>query len=450
VRRIVRAAREKRKEGFLVRKLLLLVLALAMVLTQATALAEPVQVTMLKSAGGNDSNIELWRDLATQFEQWTGGKYTLSMEEIPGVAVDVRTKLKMLNAANNLPAIVTDMGAEPAFAELLMTNNRLIDLKPSFDADADWQKTVFESSVAFNTRDGKMYSSPATATSYVGVYYNKELFKNAGIEKFPETWDEFWDACEKIKATGVAPLSLHTTETGWCTMLLATAYASQHSEEGAAFLNQNFPTDYNNPEMLDMAEFIRKLFNYTTSDAIGGTYSLAANNFCAGKTAMIANGPWMSDSLYDTQYAPEGFAEKVGYVPFPGNTMLTDQGELYGYGVSADVSEEQQQGAIEFIKFLARPEVINQFTMATGEMSHLVSLPDEMFEKLTPIMKEYAAAVEKTKRTAPRYQAKWDSVVQTEVIEQELPNLAQDIITPQQFVDKLTEGAQRYASEVGG
>jgi raffinose/stachyose/melibiose transport system substrate-binding protein len=165
---------------------------------------------------------------------------------------------------------------------------------------------------------------------------------------------------------------------------------------------------------------------------------------------MIANGPWMSDSLYDPQYAPEGFAEKVGYVPFPGNTMLTDLGELYGYGVSTDVSEEQQLGAIEFIKFMARPEVINQFTMATGDMSHLVSLPDEMFEKLTPIMKEYAAAVEKTENTVPRYQARWDSVVQTEVIEQELPNLAQDIITPQQFVDKLTEGAQRYAAEVAG
>ncbi len=432
------------------RKVLLWVLVLAMALIQTSALAEPVQVTMLKSAGGNDSNIELWRDLATQFEAWTNGKYTLSMEEIPGVAVDVRTKLKMLNAANNLPAIVTDMGAEPAFAELLMTNNRLIDLKPSFDADPEWQKTAFETSVTYNTRDGKMYSSPATATSYVGVYYNKELFKAAGVDKFPETWDAFWDACEKIKATGVAPLSLHTTETGWCTMLLATAYASQHSEEGAAFLSQNFPTDFNNPAMLDMAEFIRKLFNYTTSDAIGGTYSLAANNFCAGKTAMIANGPWMSESLYDTQYAPEGFAEKVGYAPFPGNTMLTDLGEQYGYGVAVDVSEEQQKGAIEFIKFLARPEVINQFTMVTGDMSHLVKLPDEMFEKLSPVMKEYADAVQKTERTVPRYQARWDSVVQTEVVEQELPNLAQDIITPQQFVDKLTEGAQRYAAEAAG
>jgi raffinose/stachyose/melibiose transport system substrate-binding protein len=195
--------RVKRKGVFHVRKVLMWVLVLAMALTATSALAEPIKVTMLKSAGGNDSNIELWRDLAVQFEEWTGGKYTLSMEEIPGVAVDVRTKLKMLNAANNLPALVTDMGAEPAFAELLMTNGRLVDLKPSFDADADWQKTVFESSVAYNTRDGKMYASPATATSYVGIYYNKEYFKQAGVEKFPETWDEFWDACEKIKATEI-------------------------------------------------------------------------------------------------------------------------------------------------------------------------------------------------------------------------------------------------------
>lgn len=434
------------------RKVVSLIISVLLLFTLVPASADqtPVAVTMLKSAGGNDSNIELWRDLAVQFEEWTGGKYTLSMEEIPGVAVDVRTKLKMLNAANNLPSLVTDMGAEPAFAELLMANNRLMDLKPYFDADPEWQKVAFESSVAYNTRDGKMYSSPAVMTSYVGIYYNKEIFENAGISEFPTNWDDFFDACEKIKATGVAPLSLHTTETGWCTMLMATAYTATESEAGAAFLRQNFPSDFNNPEMVDMAKFIRELFNYTTSDAIGGSYPLAANNFCAGKTAMIANGPWMSDSLYDTQYAPEGFADKVGYVPFPGDLMLSDEGEVFGYGVSNDVSEEEQLATVEFIKFLARPEVINQFTMVTGDMSHLVDLPEELFDQLSPVLQEYALAVEKTTQTAPRYQAKWDSVVQTEVIEQELPNLVQDIITAEQFIEKMTEGAQRYLSEISG
>ncbi|MDR1174671.1 MAG: extracellular solute-binding protein, partial [Treponema sp.] len=55
-------------------------------------------------------------------------------------------------------------------------------------------------SVAFNTWNGKMYSAPASTAPYVGIYYNKEHFTQAGISRFPETWDEFWTACDKLKA----------------------------------------------------------------------------------------------------------------------------------------------------------------------------------------------------------------------------------------------------------
>jgi len=433
------------------RKYFSILIAAVLLCTFAGAAADPIQVTMLKSAGGNDTNIELWRHLVEEFEEWTDGKYTLALEEIPGVAVDVRTKLKMLNAANHLPALVSDLSAEPAFADLLISNDRLLDMSEAFAADEQWKSTAFETSIAFNTsEDGAMYTSPAVYTQYVGIFYNKELLAQVGYETFPETWEEFWDLCNKLKEAGIAALSLHTTETGWCPMLLATAYAATASEEGAAFLRENFPSDFNNDAMVDMITMLRKLFDYTTSDAIGGTYSLAANNFCTGKTAMIANGPWMIDSLYDTQYSPEGFAEKVGYATFPEHLMLCDEGEVYGYGISKDVSEEEQAGAIEFLKFLALPEVISEFTVTMGSMSNLVELTQETLDQLSPMMQEYADAVSQTTVTAPRYQAKWDSVVQTEVIEQELPNLVQDIITPEEFVTKMTEGAQRYLSETAG
>lgn len=39
------------------------------------------------------------------------------------------------------------------------------------------------------------------------IFYNKEHFRNAGIEKVPETWDEFLDTCEKLKAAGYTPLT---------------------------------------------------------------------------------------------------------------------------------------------------------------------------------------------------------------------------------------------------
>ena len=434
------------------RKILAMLLALVMILSCSVALAEePIKVTMLKSAGGNDTHIELWRSLAEQFKEWSGGKYVLEMEEIPGVAVDVRTKQKMLNVANNLPSLVTDMSAEPAFANLLIDNGRVIDLAPYFNESPEWQATCLDESIAFNTEeDGKMWTAPSQSTEYVGIFYNTELFAQAGIEKFPETWDEFWAACDALKAIGVAPVALHTTETGWCPMLVATAYAGSLGEESVAFLREMMPSDFTNDTMLAMAEFLQKLFTYTTADAVGGTYSLASNNFCAGKAAMFPNGPWVAKSFYDTSFAPEGFAEKVAYAPYPGGVMFSDGGARRGWAISVDVSEEEQLATVEFLKFLATPEVINQFNMITGDMSEKVPLSDEQKASMLPIFQSYADAVEKTQLTWPYFSSLWDSVVTTEVIEQELPNLAMGNITPEEFVAKMTEGAQRYLAQIAG
>lgn len=39
-----------------------------------------------------------------------------------------------------------------------------------------------------------------------GIFYNKAIFTEAGIESEPATWEEFLDCCQKIKDAGYAPL----------------------------------------------------------------------------------------------------------------------------------------------------------------------------------------------------------------------------------------------------
>lgn len=51
------------------------------------------------------------------------------------------------------------------------------------------------------TKDGRVYGIPWFGTANV-IYYNKELFEQAGIDGIPATWDEFQAASEKIYALG--------------------------------------------------------------------------------------------------------------------------------------------------------------------------------------------------------------------------------------------------------
>jgi raffinose/stachyose/melibiose transport system substrate-binding protein len=405
------------------------------------------QIKYLALNAGNDANYERTRFRVQKFNEVYAGRYQAVVEWIPGMAEDLRAKIKLLNAANDLPPIVDQLHAEPAFAEMLFRNNRLINIKPYFDADPEWKRLAIPESVAYNTWEGKMFSAPAVTTEYIGLYYNKEHFVKAGIAKFPETWDEFWTACDRLKAAGITPISLHLTETGWCTMLMGTAYLG-NSAQGQAFMKQLFPTDFNTTQIIDMLNMIKRLYTYTTRDAQGGNYALAMNNFSMENTAMIPNGPWMIQSLSDPAFCAPGFDQKVAYAKFPGGLMISDQGETYGQGVSVDVSEAEQKGAVEWLRFLGtNQEMIRYDGRMVGAFSTILPLTDADKSGFSAPMKSYAEVVPTIQKTIPWYQGRWDTLTQHETIENEMINFINDRISAQEMAARMTTSARRFATE---
>ena len=410
-----------------------------------TAAEEEIKIPMLFREGGNDANTVMYRGFIDAFNEKYDGRYELDIEWVPGMAVEIRQKLKALNSARNLPAVVTQLGPEAAFAEALMRDGRLMDQRPYFDADAEWQKVAFPESVEFNTdAEGRMFTSPSTGAPYIGIYYNKEMFAEAGIDAFPTTWDDFFAACETLQAAGFTPLSMHTTETGWITNLLLTTYLGR-TQEGRDFMDIRYPTDEFTSEIyIDAVRMVERLYEYTTADAIGGTYALAANHFSASDTAMIANGPWMIASFGDTQYSPEGFEDKVGYARFPNDMMISNLGREYGRGVSMDHDLAVREGAVEWIKFLATRDNIAQQAIALGHMTHLVSLNEDEKAGLGPVNLEYFNAVEGVELTIPWFQAQWDPINQNETIVNQLPALLYGDITAEEYAAMLAASAKEY------
>lgn len=408
----------------------------------------PIELPFLIRNAGNDANSELKRYFVAEFNEEFAGQYEIVPEWMPGLAEDIRAKLKMLNTASDLPVFLDsdDMGSEPAFVDLLVANDRLMDLKPYFDASPEWQRVAIPESVEYNTLDGGMYSAPAATATYVGLFYNKEHFEAAGIDSFPTNWDQFWVACDKLSDAGFTPISLHTTETGWCPMLIATSSLAT-SAEGQAFMAQQYPTNYDIPLFVEAMNKLRRLFDYTTADAVGGNYALAANNFTSGATSMIPNGPWMIPSFGDPQFAPEGFEEKIGYAPYPDGVMNSWLGLSYGAAVSMDHELDVREGAVEFIKFLARPESIRESGVTRGEFSATVPLTEEDLAGLSPAMQEYAKAVSQIQRTMIVYQTRWDPITQNDVIPAELPRFVTDEITVEELVELMAAAGRKYQEE---
>ena len=103
----------------------------------------------------------------------------------------------------------------------------------------------------------------------------------------------------------------------------------------------------------------KMLQEYTTDDALGSIYANTANHFLTGKTAIIANGPWMTPDFSDPEKAAEGFADKVGVALFPESGAVSQYER--GYSICAK-TKEKQDAAFEFIKFK---------TDANGQKIHL-------------------------------------------------------------------------------
>ena len=76
---------------------------------------------------------------------------------------------------------------------------------------APWRSEISEFSWAYCSEGGDgskpVHMVPLTTQGF-GIYYNKALFKQAGLdpEKAPSDLDSFMAACEKLKKAGIVPM----------------------------------------------------------------------------------------------------------------------------------------------------------------------------------------------------------------------------------------------------
>ena len=375
-------------------------------------------------------------DLIEEFNELYKGKYYLDVEWFTGNAADYRARIKMLNSVNELPAIITDVGFDPAFYKLLIENKQIINLAPYWTEDEEWKKCFSEEVIkSVIEENGEIYMMPLNTTYYSGIFWNKELFAKAGIKTFPTTWEEFWRVCDELKSAGITPISLHTAGTSWASMILATSYMGQ-SEEGSEFMKQVFPNTYNVEAFYEMLEVYKKAFQYTTDDAIGNNFDVAEKHFYMEETAMIPNGRWMIERLENNEYATKGFEDKVSFSAFPENVLIGAPA-MSGWAICANYDEQVREGAIAFLKFRNQKDYTD--TKALLESS--------VYEAYDQVLKEYFGVVSQPFHLVPNYQLKWNSLIQNQVFNKDLPELLSNHIDSAEFVRRLDEAVEVYNRE---
>lgn len=168
--------------------------------------------------GGSDSSSVTWNQPTANLKgvtltYWTATQ-TATMAKPVIAAFEKSTGAKIDTVVipdvyeTNAPTKLAS-GAKPDLATWQPTASELALLKPKTGLQnldsAPWLSKLTPAVQKLGTVDGIHYAAFVNAPSTIGVFYNKAVFKAAGITGIPKGYDELIADAKKIKATGIAP-----------------------------------------------------------------------------------------------------------------------------------------------------------------------------------------------------------------------------------------------------
>lgn len=170
------------------------------------------------------------------------------------------------------------------------------------------------------TYDGDIVAQTA-GVSILGTYYNKDLFKKAGIEGEPQTWDEFLDDCQKLQDADIQPIVMGDKDQYVLQFGLYQLAADEIYSKNADYDTQlrdgdaSFTDEGTWDKVLEMYKTLYDKKYIDASKSLGYGASQAITDFIDGKAAMTFDGSFNASAL--TAEGAAGDFER-GYFPIPG------------------------------------------------------------------------------------------------------------------------------------
>jgi raffinose/stachyose/melibiose transport system substrate-binding protein len=201
----------------------------------------------------------------------------------------------------------------------------------------------------------------------IGFWYNKALFKKAGISAPPTTWDGFLDAVRKLKAENITPLALAGKEK-WPGMYY-WAYLAMRTAGADALQKAYDDKDFTSDDFVQAGQHLQDLVDLQPFQKgfLGAAYSTPTGQAAAvgnGKAAMELMGQWAPVVEAD---AGKGLGDDLGFFPFPavegGRGAIT---EVFGGGGGHALRKDAPQAAVDFLKFFASEATDKLLVEKTG------------------------------------------------------------------------------------
>ncbi len=271
------------------------------------------------------------------------------------------------NAAPDLVLLDADVSRNLSDKGLIADLGTYIDADSEFD-QSDYIEVFFEQGT---DDDGKIFAIPAYGTTQV-LYYNIAAFEAAGIDPDSiETWQDLAAAAQAIKDTG-------EYDYGWEPMWGADNLVDAALSNGASvFSEDGTQVTINTEEWVEGWEAFRTLIHDDEIMAIhsggqGWEYWYATiDDVIAGKAGGYTGS---SGDQADLDFSIVAAMEQPAWDE---DTESAPMAEALLLSVLENSSDEEKQGAFDFIKYFTSAKSQAKWTMATGYVAVNLEVEDD-------------------------------------------------------------------------
>ena len=332
------------------------------------AAAEKSVITVTFRDDGQGENGALWKWLQTAYDSFDKkDSCELNIAPITASEGDYFAKVALsLQSEETAPDLVTEdtfqLATDVEAGYLTVLDDYLANY-------ADWTNGSYYDSLkeGVTAPDGKVYGVPYN-TDTRGLWYNKEIFKKAGLPEVwePKDWDDILAACKiiKEKVPDVVPF--------WCNSSVATGEAtSMQTYEmllygtGERLLDESTGKwIISSQGILDSLTFLGNVYKNNFGPPLSKVLNGQASNISAreylpqGKLAISLDGSWITGNYLETGASPwPAYKDVLGFAAMPtqkGNGTITLAG---GWAWSIPSKSDNKDITMEFIKHLMDPAV---------------------------------------------------------------------------------------------
>jgi raffinose/stachyose/melibiose transport system substrate-binding protein len=292
------------------------------------------------------------------------------MKDHPNVEIKItvleneafKTKLTTVMQSGEVPDIFQSWGGGGLSEQI--DAGLLKDITADLDANnGEWRNSFAPAALAVFAKDGKSYGVPWDM-GMVGWWYNKDLFKKAGIDKEPATWTEFLDDVKKLKDAGITPIALGEKDS-WTGMHIWSYLATRIGGEKAFKAALDRSGSFADPAFVKAGEELKKLIDMQPFQEgyLGTIHDDMQAAFGNGKAAMELSGQW-APSVQAAKSADTKGVANLGMFGFPAvEGGAGDGSDVVGGGNGFAIGKNASKEAVDFAKFLTSKD--NQTLIAS-------------------------------------------------------------------------------------